>query len=427
MLKNALLFLLFPALLHAQEVKNIGELFDSLKSHPATLSDELQMKQANVGENMAYSKLFPNIDLLGRYDYATVPTAMLPVPPNEMFPMSKDPSLAQPFSENIYRAGATISMPIFVASIYTAAAKAKMMVRSAEDQKHINLLKNEAILVSANANLLYMQSLEQALDKKKNSLLKTKEFVVIKVNNGRASESALLNVSNAIGQIDILKNDIALQREEVLSNIHALTGMRLLGPITMEQIGTYKDGEIKALDPLRKKLESDKLGASAEIQKLWPSLVLQSSYSDNFAKSYNNNKSINNDYFSVSLVLKFPLFAMDQYRQIEKSNADVEASQNELNKMSLELTSQAEQLLKSLLVLENSIALYSKSIKEKDELLKIAKVSYESDRMSMEDYLKYEDDVVLEKSKLFKTQAQHWQTLMKLAVIYGNDIEEMVK
>jgi outer membrane protein TolC len=77
--------------------------------------------------------------------------------------------------------------------------------------------------------------------------------------------------------------------------------------------------------------------------------------------------------------------------------------------------------------LESSIQLYSKSIKEKEQLLDIAKVSYQSDQMSMEDYLKYEDDVVLEQSKLFKAQAQKWQTLMKLNVIYGNKIEEVVK
>jgi hypothetical protein len=45
----------------------------------------------------------------------------------------------------------------------------------------------------------------------------------------------------------------------------------------------------------------------------------------------------------------------------------------------------------------------------------------------MEDYLKYEDDLILEQSKLFKAQAQKWQTLMKLNVIYGNNIEEVVK
>jgi hypothetical protein len=34
---------------------------------------------------------------------------------------------------------------------------------------------------------------------------------------------------------------------------------------------------------------------------------------------------------------------------------------------------------------------------------------------------------VLEKSKLYKAEAEKWQTLVKLAVIYGNNIENLVK
>ena len=427
MIKNAFILLLFPALLSAQTVHSVGELFDSLKTHSATTGDEIRIEQALAGKNMAYSKLYPNIDVFGRYDYASIPTGMVPVPPNELLAMVQHQSVPQPFSERISRVGATVSMPIFVASIFTSAAKAKMMYQSAEDQKYVNLLKNEAILVSANANLLYMQALQQALEKKKNSLLKTKEFVVIKVDNGRAPESALLNMNNAIHQIDVLKNDIALQQEEVLSTIQSLTGIRLTGPVPMQQLGNYISGEIKALDPLRKKLEADELGLRAEKQKLWPMVALQGSYSRNFANAYNNNKSLANNYYTVGVMVKLPVFAMDQYAQIEKSSADVNATENELDKMTLELTSQARQLENSMVLLSNSLELYQASIKEKEELLAIAKVSYASDQMSMEDYLKYEDDLVLEQSKLFKTQAQKWQTLVKLAVLYGNNIEEIVK
>ena len=169
------------------------------------------------------------------------------------------------------------------------------------------------------------------------------------------------------------------------------------------------------------------MGYRAEIEKLYPMLVLQGNYNRSFAKAYNNDKNIAKNYYTVGLVLKIPLLALDQYAQIGKSSVDVRASENELEKMSLELSSQSEQLQRSLPLIENSIQLYSSSIKDKEELLKIAKVSYQSDQMTMEDYLKYEDDLVLEKSKLFKAQAQKWQTLVKLAVIYGNSIEEIVK
>lgn len=208
MLKHLLILLLFPAMLNAQEIKNMSQLFDSLKTHPVTQGDEIRIEQALAGKTLAYSKLYPNIDLFGRYDFASTATGMLPIPPNDLLAMVKDPSVAQPFSENIFRIGATISMPVFVASIFPMAAKAKMMARSAEDLKTINLLKNEAILVGANSNLLYMKALEQALNQKKLSMLKTKEFVVMKVGNGRAPESALLNINNGINQIDILNHSV---------------------------------------------------------------------------------------------------------------------------------------------------------------------------------------------------------------------------
>lgn len=427
MFKKILILLLFPALVQAQEVGNMAQLFDSLKTHPVTQGDEIRIEQALAGKEMAYSKLYPNIDLFGRYDYASTATGMLPVPPNDLLAMVKDQTVGQPFSENIFRMGATISMPVFVASIFPMANKAKMMARSAEDLKQINLLKNEAMLVGANSNLLYMQALGQALDKKKASMLKTKEFVVMKVNNGRAPESALLNISNGINQIDILKNDLLLKREEVTSMIRSLTGIALTQPVAMTQVGSFSEGEMKALDPLREKVEADKLGYRAEKEKLLPALVLQGSYSNNSGKAYNNNKLVNNDYTTLGAVVKIPLFAKDQYAQIHKSRLDYEATKNELDRMSLELGSQALQLQNSLSLIDNSVLLYENSVKEKEQLLDIARVSYQSDQMTMEDYLKYEDDVVLEKSKLFKAQADKWQTLMKLCVIYGNNIEEIVK
>ncbi|MDD5183731.1 MAG: hypothetical protein PHS84_00540, partial [Paludibacter sp.] len=148
MKKHALLiFFLLPMLLQAQGIEHISQLFDSLKTHPASMSDDILVNQALAGKIMAYSKLYPNVDLFGRYDYASKATAMLPLPLNELFAYKTDPTMAQPFSENIFRVGATVSMPIFIASIFPMAIKEKKMVQSAKDQQYINLLKNEAVIV----------------------------------------------------------------------------------------------------------------------------------------------------------------------------------------------------------------------------------------------------------------------------------------
>jgi len=352
---------------------------------------------------------------------------MLPVPPDELFALKADPTIGQPFSENIYRIGAVVSIPLFMKSIYTAASMAKMMVQSAKEKAEINLLKNEAVLVSLNANLSYIESVQQALKSKKNSLMKTKEFVEIKVNNGRTSGDALLKINNAVNEVLVLQNDLDLQREEVISTIASYTGVTLTQAMAMEQVGNYQSDEMRALNPLIDKLKADNLAIRAEKEKLLPSLLAQGSYSNNFAEAYNNKSNVNNHYTTVGVILRVPIFAADQYVQIRKSRLELEATNNELDKTRLELTSQATQLQNSLPLIDNSIHLYDNSIKDKKALLEIAKIGYKSEQITMEDYLRYEDDVVLEQSKLLKSQSQKWQTLMKLAVIYGNKIEEIVK
>ncbi len=137
---------------------------------------------------------------------------MLPLPPNEIIQMVNDQSIPQPFSENIFRAGISISMPVFIKSIYTTASKAKHLQKSAKAKQQINLLQNEAIIVSSNANLLYIDALTKALESKKKSIMKTKEIIEVKVNNGRASGSTLLIINNGIHQVEATKNEIAINR-----------------------------------------------------------------------------------------------------------------------------------------------------------------------------------------------------------------------
>ncbi len=428
MKKKMLIFLVFPFMLHAQQpVQHISQLFDSLKTHPQTKADQITMQQAIAARNQVYSKLLPTIDGFGRYDYASNPSPMLPLPLNDLFALKTDPSKPQPYSQNIYRVGAVVSMPIFVMSLYTTAAMANKMYQSAKAKAQIDLLKNEAMLVSLNANLQYIQSLQQALEGKKKSLLKTKEFVVIEVNNGRAPGAALLQINNALDDVSVMMNDLEVQKQEVIATIASYTGITMTQPVPMMQVGNYQAGDMKALEPLTKKLEADKLEFRAEWQKLLPSVVAQGSYSDNFAKAYNNGQSIHNDYTTVGVVVKVPILEADQYAQIRRSHLEAKATENQLDQTRLDLTAQAAQLQKDWMLLDGSVQLYTHSVKDKQELLAIARKSYEMDQMSMTDYLKYEDDLTLEQANLFKSEAKRWQTLVQLAVIYGNNIEEIVK
>lgn len=428
MRKRILILIAFmPLVLHAQKVRTISSLFDSLKTHPQAIADSIDMMKALTGKRMANGMLFPKIDAFGTYDYSTSPTGMLPVAPNELLAMVKDQSVAQPFSQNIMRVGASASMPIFVKSIYTMASKAKTMYKAAEAKRYINLLKNEAMIVGLNANLKFMNGMIAALDKKKQSILKTQDIIVIKVNNDRAPKSALLKINNALNQIDLAKSGIELNKAEAIRLIQSLTGVYLEKEVEMTQTGTYLAGELKALDPLRYKVEAERLGMRAEREKLYPMLIARGNYNHSMASAYNNGGDVNKDYTTVGLVLKVPIFEKSQYSKVKMKKIDMWSLQNDLAQKELELSSQANQLQLSLTIIENQITLYKQSIKDKEELLKISETAYKSGRMTIEDYLKYEDDLVLEQSKYYKAEADKWQTLMKLSVIYGNNIENIVK
>ena len=98
-----------------------------------------------------------------------------------------------------------------------------------------------------------------------------------------------------------------------------------------------------------------------------------------------------------------------------------------MQKLQNELDVKAKRLSGMIPLLQNSLKLYKKSVENSEKLLKIAKVSYQNDRLTTEEYLRYEDEVVSAKAKYFKAKTALIQTKLELAVIYGNDIEELVK
>ncbi len=422
MLRKSLLAFSFPLLLSAT---SLPDLFSALKNHSQTKSDEMVVKQAEVAKEMLNAKLYPTVNLFVKYDYYTTATAMRAVPPKELSSIGTG---AQPFSQNITREGVNFTMPLFVKSIYTMSDKAEKMQKSAKAKKRINLLKNEAVIVGANANYLYLAELDKSLDVKKKSLLETQKTIQIKVDNGRAPALALYKIEDGINQIDITKNSIALQKEQLINSIRSLTGITLDAPIPMQEVNAVQISEnIESLTPLKLKIEANRLDVDAQKEKLYPSVVAYGSYSFSQAKAYNNDKNVNEDYGNVGVILNIPLLAMGDYQEIKKSKVQMQQDEVEYEKLEEELSSKAKMLQNSLPLLENSIKLSQKSITNKEKLLKIAKVNYASGRLSTEEYLRYEDNVVAASAKLYKTQAQKWQTLMELAVIYANNIEEMVK
>jgi len=425
MLIKILITLFVPLIVNAYSMQ---ELFNALKNHSQTKSDIILVEKAEMYEELADAKLYPKINIFVQYDYYNTPMGMLPIPPNELLSMVQDPTVAQPFSQNITREGVAFSMPLFMKSIFTMADKAVVMQKSAQAKKDINLLKNEALIVGSNANFIYLEALQNSLTIKEKSLLETKKTLQIKVDNGRAPASALYKINDGLNQIHIAKNNINLEKRKLISMIYSLSGIKLEEPVSMHLHGEVnKRNGLASLEPLRKKVFADKLEIKAKKEKLYPALFAQGSYVFSQGSAYNNDERVSETYGNIGVVLNIPLLAMDDYSDISLSEVELRSSEVELEKMRDELQSQVEMLVESLPLLSNSVKLYKQSIEDKKQLLKIAKLNYKTGRLSTEEYLRYEDDIVSTKAKLYKTEAEVIQTKMQLAVIYVNSIEEMIK
>lgn len=420
MLKTALLSLTLAAGLSAASMQ---QLFEGLKGHYQTQLGDLEIRQSVNALALVHAQLYPTIRLFGSVTHYNSPTNLRPVTPTENAAVAPD----LPFSRDISRVGATLSMPIFVASLYTLADKAAIMQRSAREKKRVDLLKNEATLVGANANLRYLEETRDALLQKYKTLKTTEKIIRYKVTSGRAPRSALLKVQERLEQIGITIDSIEIQRENIRALIENLSGIRLNRSIPMKKSRTIRKEELAPLRPLKARAEADRLAVDAQREKLYPSLHLNADISRGYGESYLSGRDVHRDYGGVGLTLSVPLVDVGQYRHIEQARIAAQKSQTELAMNAEELRTRARSRERQLKLLKRSLTLHRRAIGHQKQLLKIAAASYKKGRMPLEEYLRYVDALFDARARYYQSKAQYWQTLAELAFLYGNDFETLVR
>ncbi len=402
---------------------NIHTLLNGVKHHYSAKLGEIQIQQAKNALDIIHSQLYPKIELFASMTHYTSATNLRPTTPTES--TNSKPNF--PFSRNINRIGANLSMPIFVKSLYTLADQAYLMQESARAKRKIDILKDEATLVGSNANLLYLQQLKRSLLSKRHTLLTTKHIVQIKVKSGRAPNSALLKVQNSLDQINIAINNIDIQKENIYALIKSLSGVNIHNAVKMRQRRRVHKGAFLALKPLKVKYLADQKALQAQKEKLLPSLYLNANLNRGYGKSYLSKNSIHRNYGSIGVTLKMPILDFPQYKNIEKSKLQSLKSATQVAQMREDLKSKATAMRHQLHLLNSSIKLHHQNINNQKRLLVIAKRSYDSGRMDLEEYLRYVDALFNSKADLYKSQALYWQTLAQLAFLYGNDLDHIIK
>jgi len=407
---------------------DITELFNSLKNQPTTKIDKLSSKSASLMQKKITSTYYPTFDMFASYTHYNSLTGLKPIDPLATAErLSKKEPL--PFSKDITNIGLKISMPIFIKELSSLSEKANYLSKNAKIKKKINFLQNEAIIVGANSSLEYFHNLLIALTTTKKSLQKTKQDIAISVNSGKMAGIALDKIDVKLNEIEISINNIEIQKNNLISQIKSLTNITLEKYVPMYLEKNIETDNILLLKPLQNNIKAtfSDIQASKE-KRYYPKVAFNTMYKKSYAPdNVQDNRNLKEDYGYYQIALSMPIYDKSKDIDIQLKEIDLLKNQSKLEKTKQELDTQIKFLKQELLLLKKSQKLKKTNISKEEQLLKYAKISFDEGRMTQEDYMKYEDDVVKAKSEYFQTQAQIWQSISKLAVIYGNDLTEIIK
>ncbi len=409
------------------QAATMGQLLNGVENYYQVQGDRLSISQAKNARDLVKAQFWPKINAFASYTLYNYPTIMKPISPTDTAKLLKQHK-PLPISKKIGRVGVNLSMPLFVKSLFTMADKAEAMRQSARAKLRVDLLKNEAAVIGANANWQYLEGLKQSLLQKRKTLQTTFNITRAQVNLGRKPKVALFKVKEGLNKIKIAINNIKIQEQNLKALIKSLSGISLKHPVRMRKIGSYRVASLLPIKPLEAKSRADYLQMKAEKEKVYyPKVSLKANYTRSYGSDYINDKNVHSNYSSIGVMLNMPLLDMAQRKSVQKAKLAYMKSRIDIKKMSAELKAKADAMREQYKFIGQSIGYAKENVRNEKELLAIAKASYEGGRMPIEEYLRYIDAYYAAKADLHKVRASYWQTLAQLAFVYGNDFRRIVK
>ncbi len=402
----------------------IQDLIDAAARQPGYEVSVMSVQESALRKEGATAALFPKLGLFGRAESYNSPTNLRPMPPTEVNVQAGE---AIPFSRDILRYGLSFEAPVYVHELYVLRRKADLLGQKADTDRQLDLLGRQAAVVSLNSALTYLQGLGKAIEARHASLSRTQEDMALKVKSGRSPESELLKIQKTVNDLDQQANELAIKRMDTLREINALTGIELTEPVPMNLV--EKPAGASYLPVAAAQLNAD--AAQKEIERRraarFPTLAVTGFVSGNDGEAYNTDSHIYRSYNAAALVLKFPLF--DRSLSTDEAIARVQAqkAQKQLAQTRIDMAALAAALDRKIPILENSIDLAERSIADSETLLAVAQVAVRAGRMTLEDYLRYESDVLSAQAALYQARQQRWQVLSQQAALYGTDLKGVVK
>jgi outer membrane protein TolC len=417
------LFLFFiSGIAHAMDITT---LLKAVKDQPEVKFEELSVAKSKKAVKKGYAPLFPKIYAVGSYENYNSPTNFRPLPPTEVNIAAGE---SIPFSDEIFRYGVKASMPIFAKEIFDTAKQLKTLTQKSEIRKKITLIQNESIVVSLNSTLEYLKQTKHFIKERIASLEETRKILDIGVKNGRIPESEVFKIDKTIKSLYLQLSDISTKEIDVIRDIYSVTGIQIEGPVLMTLVVTpLAHGDYIALSLARKDVDSAEQAVKIKKDYLYPKLFLNGFYTKNYGDAYNTGESIDRDYGAISVNVSFPLFDRTPYMDEEIAKIDLKKAKENYRKTKKDLDAKAKSLEQRRPVIEDAIGQAKKNIELSEEILNISKVSFKNKRMTIEDYLKYEIDLLQAKADLSLWESKKWSLVAEQAVLYGQNLLGVVQ
>ncbi len=403
---------------------SIGDLLDATAQQPGYEVSALAVQESDLQKDRATAALFPELGAFSRFESYNSPTNLRPMPPTEVNIQAGEPI---PFSRNIIRYGLNFEAPVYVRKLYVLRQKAILLRQKAETDRQLDLIGRQASVVSLNSALTYLQALEAAIDARRVSLGKTLEDMSLKVKTGRSPESELLKIQKTINDLDQQRNELEVKRLETLREINILTGIKVSAAADMNLIQQPMGTSYLAVTAAQYNADVAEKEVEHTQAAHWPELSVNGYVSGNDGEAYNTDSHIYRSYNQIALVLKFPLFNRTLKSDESIARVQLEKAKKNLEQTRLDMEALSETLARKIAVIEKNITLAEKSITDSEKLLTVARVSLRSGRMTTEDYLRYESDVLAAQAALCQARQQRWQIVAQQAVLYGTDLKGVVK
>jgi outer membrane protein TolC len=404
---------------------SISGLLDKIENIPDTKIDNLMIKEMKTNKKSVVDSLYPTVTLTGSAEHFSRPNSLVPLPPTESTKLIMT-GASLPFSKDIERIGFNVSMPIFIKEIYENKKKMEFLLNATKYQAKINLLKRQSSLIVYVSNLDYLYALKKALLSQQKSIQTTYEGLKKGVNVGRVPEFKLLRLKDSLITIKNKISQIDTKIADLQSKIYTLTKVNLTQPVP---ITSYKVGksEFFAVKPLKEKLQSDYYDIQAKKAAYFPKIMLKIQGNRSFAKAYNTGDRITENFASAGIYVTWDIFNKKNSSQIQKAKISQNKTALEIQKTIKDLSAQINYINSSLKEIKKQLLLAKESISLKEELLKGAKVAFKLNTMTVDDYLKYEDDLAKAKADYANLIAIKNTLIAQKALIYGKNLKKVFK